>query len=306
MGTPQSTDVTRGQQAMIAWYERIQANLRVPYESITVPTRFGLTHLIAVGEKGAPPLVLVQGLGGNAMLWEPQLIDLSRTHRVFALDVIGQMGKSAATWLPYRDNSFSEWLVDTLNALGIDQTDLVGLSFGARLVMRFSAFAPQRVRRVALLSPIGITRQRLSIIWRILPIAVDLRKPADETIGDLVHTILDVPGHRLDEVCAEAMYIVFKYYRPVSGFKKTVDGLALFLPLSASELQRITAPTLLLVGEHEQLCDASAVIARGRRLLSHLVAAELVPKAGHVMNYDSPEYVNSRLIDFFGSPFSVT
>lgn len=296
-----SNSITRGQEVMIAWYERIQAGLCIPYESITVPTRFGQTHLIAVGENGAPPLVLVQGLGGNAMLWEPQLADLSRTHRVYALDVIGQMGKSAATWLPYRDDSFSEWLVDTLNALGIDQTDIVGLSFGARLVMRFSAFAPRRVKRVALLSPIGIAMQRLSIIWRILPLGVDLQKPSDKTICDLVHAILDVPGHRLDENCAEAMYIVFKHYRPVAGLKKTLDGLALFLPLAASELERLSAPTLLLVGEHEQLCNAPAVIARGRRLLSHLIAAELVPKAGHVMNYDCPEYVNSRLIDFFSS-----
>lgn len=131
MAILQSSGVTRGQQAMVAWYERVQASLRVPYESITVPTRFGSTHLIAVGEKWVPPLVLVQGMGGNAMLWESQLADLSRTHRVYALDVIGQMGKSAATWLSYRDDSFSEWLVDTLNALSIENTDLVGLSFGA-------------------------------------------------------------------------------------------------------------------------------------------------------------------------------
>lgn len=301
MAILQSSGVTRGQQAMVAWYERVQASLRVPYESITVPTRFGSTHLIAVGEKWAPPLVLVQGMGSNAMLWEPQLADLSRTHRVYALDVIGQMGKSATTWLSYRDNSFSEWLVDTLNVLGIDRTDMVGLSFGARLVMRFSAFAPQRVRRIALLSPIGIAMQRLSIISRILPIAVDLQKPSDKTIDTLVHAILDVPGHRLDETCAEAMQIVFKHYRPVAGLKKIFDGLALFFPLPTSELQRIIAPTLLLVGEHEQLCNAPAVIGRGRRLLSHLVAAELVPKAGHVMNYDCPEYVNSRLINFFSS-----
>lgn len=103
----------------------------------------------------------------------------------------------------------------------------------------------------------------------------------------------------IDETCAEAMHIVFKHYRPVTGFKKTFDGLALFLPLPASELQQISAPTLLLVGEHEQLCNAPAVIARGRRFLSQLVAAELVPKAGHVMNYDCPEYINSRLTDFF-------
>ncbi len=63
-------------------------------------------------------------------------------------------GKSATTWLSYRDNSFSEWLLDILNALDIEKTNIVGLSFGARLVMRFSGYAPQRVSRAALLSPI--------------------------------------------------------------------------------------------------------------------------------------------------------
>lgn len=301
MAGEQSTSMTRGQEAMSAWYERIQARLRIPYESIEVPTRFGQTHLIAAGDKGAPALVLVQGLGGNAMLWEPQLPDLARDHRVYALDVIGQTGKSAATWLPYRDDSFSEWLLDVLDALGIAKTNLVGLSFGARLAMRFSGYAPQRIDRLALLSPIGITRQRLSIIRHILPLGMDWQKPSDQKIYDLVHRILDVPGQRLDEDNAEAMYIVFKHYRPVAGFKKMIDGLALFLPLPASELRLITAPTLLLVGEHEQLCHSQAVIARGRRTLPNLVAAEVVPKAGHVMNYDRPEHVNSRLIDFFSA-----
>lgn len=286
---------------MVAWYERIQARLRIPYESLEVSTRFGKTHLLAAGDKGAAALVLVQGLGGNAMLWEPQLADLAQVHRVYALDVIGQMGKSAATWLPYRDDSFSEWLLDVVDALGIAKTNMVGLSFGARLAMRFAAYAPQRIQRLALLSPIGVTRQRLSIVWHILPLGMDWRKPPDQKIQDLVHRVLDTPGHRLDENCAEAMYIVFKHYRPAAGFKKMIDGLALFLPLPASELRRITAPTLLMVGEHEQLCYPQAVITRGRRDLPNLVAAEIVPEAGHVINYDRPEYVNSRLIDFFST-----
>ena len=43
------TSVTRGQEAMLAWYERIQARLRIPYESIEVTTRFVKTHLIEAG-----------------------------------------------------------------------------------------------------------------------------------------------------------------------------------------------------------------------------------------------------------------
>ncbi|MBN1438221.1 MAG: alpha/beta fold hydrolase [Anaerolineales bacterium] len=289
----------RGADAMRAWYEETRARLPFPHECRTVPTRFGKTHMLAAGREQGRPLVLVQGMGGNAMLWEPLLESLVRRHRVYALDVIGQMGKSDPVWLSYRDDSFSEWIEDVLDALGIDSADLAGMSFGARLVLRFAGYAPQRVNRLALLSPIEISGIRWSIVRRVFPLGINLWKPSDEKMRKFALALFGVQGRAMDGRCAEAMFLILKHYRPVKGWKQTLDGLSLFPPLPASELRRVRAPVLVLEGAHEQLCDPQAVVKRSRELLANLAAAEIVPAAGHLLQYDNPARVNAGLMEFF-------
>ena len=296
-----ANDLSRVENPMLEWYERIQSRLTFPYETLSVSTRFGRTHVLAAGEEGSPPAVLVQGLGGNALLWEPQLRALSGCFRVYALDVIGQMGKSAHTWLPYGDDSYSAWLLDILEGLKISAADFVGISFGARIVMRFAAFAPRKVRRLALLSPVGLAMLRWKIIWEILPMGINLVRPRDEHIHEMVHRVFDVPGRSMDPDCEEALQIILKHYRPVSGIRKTVDGMTLFFPLTASELRRVTMPVLLMAGENERLCVPRVILARGKRCFPDLWKAEIVPEAGHIMNYDRPEHVNRRLLEFFSA-----
>jgi len=292
-------DETYENEKMIDWYDRIQSRLKLSYESMSIPTRFGQTHVIAAGDNNGPSIILLQGLGGNSMLWEPQLAHLAKEYRVYAIDVIGQMGKSAKTWLPYSDNSYSEWLLDILDNLKIEHTNIIGISFGARIVMRFSSFAPQRVTRLALLSPIGISMQRLNVVFQLLPFGISFYSPTDHQVKKLVHSLFGIPGQIMNKDCEEAMMIIFSNYRPVSGIRKTIDGMALFFPIVESELCRITAPTLLLVGKYERLCNPQAVIARGKLVFPNLKDAEIVTGAGHVMNYDRPEYINLRLTDFF-------
>jgi len=72
----------------------------VPYESLDVPTRFGSTHIIISRPKDAPPLVLLHGANDSATAWYPNIADLSRNYRTYALDTIGDVGKSVASHLP--------------------------------------------------------------------------------------------------------------------------------------------------------------------------------------------------------------
>jgi 2-hydroxy-6-oxonona-2,4-dienedioate hydrolase len=288
----------QGYQAMMAWYDAALERLSVPYQSFTIPTRLGETHLVAVGARDAPPLVLVQGLGGNAMLWEPQLAALARNFRTYALDVVGQTGKSAPTRPSPSDDSYSQWLVNVLDALDIERANIVGLSFGGRLVIRLAAFAPQRMHKVALLSSIGIARLNLGVTRRMLPIGVNLRRPSDAQIRELVQVILAVPGKPMDERLVEAMVLLLKQHRMATNLRQVVNGMRLLFPVPAAELRRVVAPTLLLMGQYEALFRPQAVVARARKLLPNLAAAEIVPDAGHTMNYDRPDFVNARLLEF--------
>ena len=60
-----------GYTALMAFYDANLKRWPVPYECLTVPTRHGETHLIASGAPDAPPLVLMRGASGNALLWVP-------------------------------------------------------------------------------------------------------------------------------------------------------------------------------------------------------------------------------------------
>src|SRR5258706_10140632 len=69
----------------------------VAYEAIDVPTRLGTTHVIASGAPTAPPLVLLSSFAGAATVWRRNVATLSAHFRIYAVDVIGQPGKSVAS-----------------------------------------------------------------------------------------------------------------------------------------------------------------------------------------------------------------
>lgn len=50
-----------GKDKFMVFYDSVLSNWPVPYDSLTVPTRFGSTHIIVSGPKDAMPLVLLLG-----------------------------------------------------------------------------------------------------------------------------------------------------------------------------------------------------------------------------------------------------
>ena len=62
------------------------------------------------------------------------------------------------------------------------------------------------------------------------------------------------------------------------------------------ELRSITAPVLLIEGEHEPMHDPKASIARATELLPS-VATVLLPATKHVAELEQPERVNRLILD---------
>jgi len=52
---------SEGEAAYLAAYEAVMKLWPVPYEQIEILGRFGMTHVVASGPKGAPPLVRCMG-----------------------------------------------------------------------------------------------------------------------------------------------------------------------------------------------------------------------------------------------------
>ncbi|NLW91205.1 MAG: alpha/beta hydrolase [Syntrophomonadaceae bacterium] len=83
-----------GWQAIMAGYDEILGRWPIPYESIMVPTRHGLTHIIACGKKDSPPLLLLHGSSSNATMWIRDVKIYAEKYRVYAVDLPGEPGKS--------------------------------------------------------------------------------------------------------------------------------------------------------------------------------------------------------------------
>lgn len=283
-----------GQAALAAWYERGLASLGIPYESLSVETRFGATHALAVGDADGTPVVLLHGTNANALTWKPQLRALAGRFRIYALDIPGAPGRSAAVRLPERGPASGGWLLDVFEALAISSAHLVGISGGTALIPKFALVASRRIRSAVLMSAAGFVSLRfpfnLSRIGAFLATIDRLNGLTVRSPGDARRVLAKVsaPGVVHDDETAELFAIVMRSFRS----QPPPDA------LPELEQRALTAPTLLLMGAHEVFFDPRKVIDQARRVLPDLRAAEIVPGAGHALASDRPELVSERLASF--------
>jgi pimeloyl-ACP methyl ester carboxylesterase len=139
----------------MAAYDAVLAKWPVAYEDITVPTRLGATHVIASGPADAPPLVLLHAAMATATVWRPNVEALSEHFRVYAVDVVGQGGRTVASRKIESRRDYADWLNDLFDGLGIARASIVGNSYGGFIAFNQAAMAPERIDRIVLISPAG-------------------------------------------------------------------------------------------------------------------------------------------------------
>ena len=145
-----------GEARFLAAYDNEMKLWPVPYEQVDVRSRFGTTHVVICGAKTAPPLVLLHGYMATLTMWWPNIAAFSKDYRVYAVDVMGQPSKSRPGEPIVNVADFVSWLTATLDGLHLGRVFLVGMSFGGWLALNYAVAAPQRVRKLVLLSPGGV------------------------------------------------------------------------------------------------------------------------------------------------------
>src|SRR5215208_5263381 len=173
-----------GEAEIRALYDEALAGLGLGYESLTVGTRLGDTHVIALGPKGAPPVVFLPGgnaLNPTCLKW---FLPLAEHMRLYAPDIVGQPGLSAQTLPSPKGDGHAFWAEEVLDGLGLERAPLVGISYGAAIAIRTMGLAPERVTRTALVSPAAIaTGPPLSMLLEIGPPTLLYRlRPTEERL----------------------------------------------------------------------------------------------------------------------------
>ncbi len=118
------------------------------------------------GPPGAPPLLLLHGITGQARSWDRVARALTPEHRVLALDLRGHGESEAAPDGDYRVVTLAADLAAVIEALALGPCVVVGHSLGGRVAIAHAAAHPEQVSRLVLVdapaetAPGGLARIR--------------------------------------------------------------------------------------------------------------------------------------------------
>lgn len=256
-----------GEQAVLAYYERILAQWPVATERLYLETRHGRTHVLAQGREDAPPLVLLHGAGANALAWGADIPEFARHFRVYAVETPGEPGCSSRERFSWQGAAVVEWLEDVVDALGAERVLVTGISQGGYGSLRFASARPERVRALVLLAPGGISQVKLSFIARGMTYGMFGRRGRQALVRCIMGDLDGGPEAR------EFMDLVFTHFR------SRMDAPPL---LTDEQLRRLTMPTLLMAGAKDNLFDSKKTVARLQSLVEG-ADTRLLPEAGHAL-----------------------
>jgi pimeloyl-ACP methyl ester carboxylesterase len=263
----------KGRSFVSERYEEVIRYWPVPRERRVIATRHGDTHVIVSGNALAPPLVLLHGTLSNALAWMGDIAAYAERFRVYVVDLVGEPGKSAENRPSWDGPGYLEWITDVVDGLGLGKASFAGISLGAWVAIRFAVSQPQRVERLAIISPGGIAPGRISFLFNAFLLSFFGEK------GKKALNRALFGDHPIPEGALDFMLIMASHVNPrFSALPEFTD----------TELQCLTMPVLLIVGLKDIMLPARRIARRLEKTVSRLTALR-VPGGGHALMGTAPE-----------------
>jgi len=279
-----------GRHAIEECYDDAVAALPVDVTERTVETRHGDTHVLLAGDAAAPPVFVFHG--GNAtnpmtLSWYAALAD---EYRLIAPDTVGQPGKSAETDLDPRGEDYGEWVLDLLDAFDVETAPTIGTSYGAGIVLRTAALAPERVGRAALVVPAGFGTGSLSGMAGVGTAALTYRFYPSERVLDRTLAAL-VTDPAADPICRETVAACIRHAHLTNQFPRA----------DASELAGFDAPVALFVAAEDPFFPPDPIVERARERLPTLDLVEVLEGEKHILSAAARERVTASIRRFLAA-----
>ena len=268
----------------------------------TVRTRDGRISTLSAGS--GDPVVCLHGLGGTKASFLPTTAALAEDYRVIAMDLpgFGESGKPlrAAYDAPFFANS----VIALLDELGIERAHLIGNSMGGRVAIELGLLHPERVNRLAMLSPaLAWLRDRR---WRWLLQAplpkLGLIQPAPRAITEPIVRNL-VPGGNDGWSAAGVDEFLRSYLSPRGrvAFYEAARNIYLDEPRGEeglwTRMKGLEAESLFVWGKQDRLVPI-AFMKHVEEILPNARHLEL--DCGHVPQLEAPRRTHAAIRDLLG------
>jgi pimeloyl-ACP methyl ester carboxylesterase len=265
--------VFRSEQGRRAVYDRYQEILDAwPVENrqYYVATIIGPTFIIESGRHDNPPLILLHGSVSNSFTWFTDVVELSKSYRVLAVDIIGDAGLSAMERPGYSSGSYEKWLEELLAELNIKSAHFAGISLGGWMAINFALHFPKAVLSLFLISPGGLASVSRFFLWKVLFYSLTGNK---DKIFEMLNGGKPIAESQELSTAMAFTELINKHFKP-----RTAE-----LPVfRQEELEKLTMPLMLIFGAKDCIFSAGKAV----RLLATAVPHTEVlvyPEAGHII-----------------------
>lgn len=252
----------------------------------SISTARGRIGYLQSGSGSELPIVFLHGVGSDKSVWRPQLEHFGQARRAVAFDYLGY-GESDFMEGASRDD-LAAAILAAMDSLDITRAHICGLSLGGVIAIAMQATAPRHCASLIIADSFalhpdgqGIHDRSVAASW-----SMTMRALAEARSGVLLGSAAT------EELRTE----VIETMAAIDPAAYRVGAEAVWLADQRDRAAKINVPTLILVGEEDQitppaLSEELAKLIAGSRL-------ELIPKAGHLTNAEQPQAFNAAIESF--------
>ncbi|MEZ0181813.1 alpha/beta fold hydrolase [Flavobacterium oncorhynchi] len=259
----------------------------IPYTEENVKTSFGTAHVIIAGPKNGKSLVLLHGMDATSTMWYPNIKALAKNHRIYAIDFLMEPGKSILTTKPLSSKEIVIWYNEIFSFYKLKQFDIIGASKGGWITVLLASQEKNSIEKIVLLSP----AQTFKFIDKVRKTSSALLLklfPSEKKFNKTLETFSTHPEN-INPIYKRQFYLANKYAKSNSSMLK-------MRPFSDEELQSITNPVLVLIGDHDVI-NSEESLTRAQKFLINC-KTQTIKDAGHFLTIDQAKITNDAVIKF--------
>lgn len=258
--------------------------------------------------KGRHTVLFVHGLSANMLSWHHNLTSLAESFRCIAVDLPGNGHSPDYTDGLIRLSRFARSLLHFIGQQGLQNVIVVGHSMGAQVALHMALEAPGALEKLVLVAPAGLETFNVweraaaqnSFLW------MDLMQPPEQTLAqfyDMAFSRLPREGRKLLQWGVQDAR-----RHGDSRYRKMLMGcvMAMFQEPVHALLPQVALPVHILFGQddalipnrllHPRLSPERLAAGACRRLPRG--SYEIIPRAGHFLQWEAAHEVNRSIRQF--------
>jgi pimeloyl-ACP methyl ester carboxylesterase len=276
----------KGKKEILALYDKKLDELKVEAQHESISTTFGQTNIIISGKENAPPILVIHGSNGCAPLAFETYPNLSKSYRVYAIDVLAQPNKSAETRLSMKDTSYGEWINEIIRHYDLTNVSMAGFSFGGLIILKTLEYDESKIKEVFLSAPAYIVNGNpLRALFKVF---MPMKKYIRTQNMKYVEKFLAEVFTNRDQFAIDYLSKVFLHFKMDFTQVPTIK---------TSNANLIKTPIHLFAAKDDIVFPGKKMIKRAKKIFPSINHVELLLDSKHVQSHSQNLKIEKRILN---------